>query len=87
MKKIITLAAIAFAISTAAFALEKTINEPIKVPAKVKTALHEKYPESKNGGDRNSKDFRKSNRLSEKVPSFAKHTSDKTGKSVTYTKI
>lgn len=47
MKKIITLAAIAFVISTAAFALEKTINEQIKVPAKVKTALHEKYPESK----------------------------------------
>ena len=47
MKKIIGLAAILFAISSATFAQENESNEHINVPAKVKTALMQKYPEAK----------------------------------------
>ncbi len=50
MKKIIGLAAILFAISSATFAQENEKNEHINVPAKVKTALMQKYPEAKNVG-------------------------------------
>jgi hypothetical protein len=48
MKKIMSLAAILFALSTATFAQEKGEgNEHINVPAKVKTAFMQKYPEAK----------------------------------------
>ncbi|MDQ6842750.1 MAG: PepSY-like domain-containing protein [Bacteroidota bacterium] len=50
MKKIIGLAAILFTISSATFAQENENNEHINVPAKVKTALMQKYPEAKNVG-------------------------------------
>lgn len=52
MKKIIAIAAISF-VSSATFAQEKGSNENnehIKVPAKVKEALKQKYPEAKNVG-------------------------------------
>ena len=47
MKKIIGLTAILFALSGATFAQEKG-NGKIDVPAKVKSALKQKYPEAKN---------------------------------------
>jgi len=50
MKKILGIAAILFAISTATFAQEKKNKENIKVPAAVQTALQQKYPEAKNVG-------------------------------------
>lgn len=50
MKKIIGLTAILFAISSATFAQENENNEHINVPAKVKTALMQKYPEAKKVG-------------------------------------
>ncbi len=51
MKKVISLAAILFALGTATFAQEKAEgNEHINVPAKVKSALMQKYPEAKNVG-------------------------------------
>lgn len=51
MKKVIGLAAILFTLSTATFAQEKAEgNEHINVPAKVKSALMQKYPEAKNVG-------------------------------------
>ena len=50
MKKIIGLTAILFAISSATFAQENEGNEHINVPAKVKTALMQKYPEAKKVG-------------------------------------
>lgn len=49
MKKIFSLAAILFAISSATFAQEKGEgHEKISVPSVVKTANMQKYPESKN---------------------------------------
>jgi hypothetical protein len=50
MKKIIGLTAILFALSSATFAQENENNEHISVPAKVKSALKQKYPEAKNVG-------------------------------------
>lgn len=53
MKKMIGLTAILFALGSATFAQEKGENENsehIKVPAKVKMALKQKYPEAKNVG-------------------------------------
>ncbi len=51
MKKVISLAAILFTLSTATFAQEKAEgNEHINVPGKVKSALMQKYPEAKNVG-------------------------------------
>ena len=49
MKKIIGLTAILFALSGATFAQEKESGK-IDVPAKVKSALIQKYPEAKNVG-------------------------------------
>lgn len=49
MKKIIGLTAILFALSGATFAQEKESGK-IDVPAKVKSALKQKYPEAKNVG-------------------------------------
>ena len=53
MKKIIGLTAILFAVTSITFAQEKGENENsehIDVPAKVKAALQQKYPEAKNVG-------------------------------------
>ena len=50
MKKIIGITAILFAMSSAIFAQENESSEHIKVPAVVKTALKQKYPEAKNVG-------------------------------------
>ncbi len=51
MKKVISLAAILFALGTATFAQEKSEgHEHLNVPAKVKSALMQKYPEAKNVG-------------------------------------
>src|SRR6185312_12206965 len=50
MKKIIGLTAILFALSSATFAQENENNEHINVPAKVRSALKQKYPEAKNVG-------------------------------------
>lgn len=50
MKKIIGLTAILFAIISATFAQENESNKHINVPAKVKTALMQKYPEAKKVG-------------------------------------
>ena len=50
MKKIIGLTAILFAMSSTTFAQENEAKEHIKVPAVVKTALKQKYPEAKNVG-------------------------------------
>jgi hypothetical protein len=51
MKKIISTAAIVFLLSSVTFAQEKgESNEHINVPAKVKIALKQKYPEAKNVG-------------------------------------
>jgi len=50
MKKIIGLAAILFALSSTSFAQENENNEHMSVPAKVKSALKQKYPEARNVG-------------------------------------
>ena len=50
MKKIISLTAILFALSSAVFAQENESSHHISVPAVVKTALKQKYPEAKNVG-------------------------------------
>lgn len=50
MKKIVGLTAILFAMISATFAQENEAKEHIKVPAIVKTALKQKYPEAKNVG-------------------------------------
>ncbi|MEO8862387.1 MAG: PepSY-like domain-containing protein [Ginsengibacter sp.] len=46
MKKIISLLAIMFALSSATFAQENEGHEKIKVPSAVQTALAQKYPEA-----------------------------------------
>jgi hypothetical protein len=46
MKKILGITAILFALSSTTFAQENEANEHINVPAAVKTALHEKYPQA-----------------------------------------
>jgi len=50
MKKIISLTVILFALSSGAFAQENESSHNINVPAVVKTALKQKYPEAKNVG-------------------------------------
>jgi len=50
MKKILSITAILFALSTSSFAQENEGNEHINVPPVVKTALHKKYPEAKKVG-------------------------------------
>lgn len=51
MKKIMSLVAVLFTLSTATFAQEKAEgSEHINVPAKVKSALMQKYPEAKKVG-------------------------------------
>jgi len=50
MKKTLSFIAILFAISSATCAQENESSEHIKVPAVVKTALKQKYPEAKNVG-------------------------------------
>ncbi len=50
MKKILSFAAILFALSSTSFAQENEGHEKIKVPSPVQTALKQKYPEAKNVG-------------------------------------